>query len=58
MPKKNKPTHPTGGPSTKGRLKLSDNEIRDITSHLEASRPLPDKYRFLLFEDKRWNRLD
>ena len=60
MPKKNKPTRPTGGPSTKGRLKLSDNEIRDITSHLEAGRPLPDKYRFLLFEDKRevelvWN---
>ncbi|RUM39646.1 MAG: site-specific DNA-methyltransferase, partial [Desulfobulbus sp.] len=41
-------------------MKLSDNEIRDITKHLEAGRPLPEKYRFLLFEDKRevelvWN---
>ncbi len=41
-------------------MKLSDNEIRDITRHLEAGRPLPEKYRFLLFEDKRevelvWN---
>lgn len=41
-------------------MKLSDNEIRDITKHLEAGKSLPDKYRFLLFEDKRevelvWN---
>jgi DNA modification methylase len=41
-------------------VKLTDNEIRDINKHLEAGRPLPDKYRFLLFEDKRevelvWN---
>lgn len=41
-------------------MKLSDNEIRDITKHLEAGKPLPEKYRFLLFEDKRevelvWN---
>ncbi len=41
-------------------MKLTDNEIRDITRHLEAGKPLPDKYRFLLFEDKRevelvWN---
>ncbi|SFM07018.1 adenine-specific DNA-methyltransferase [Nitrosomonas nitrosa] len=41
-------------------MKLSDNEIRDITLCLEAGKPLPDKYRFLLFEDKRevelvWN---
>ena len=41
-------------------MKLMDNEIRDIVRHLEAGRPLPDKYRFLLFEDKRevelvWN---
>lgn len=39
---------------------LSDNEKRDITKHLEADKPLPEKYRFLLFEDKRevelvWN---
>jgi len=41
-------------------MKLADNEIRDIIKHLEAGKPLPDKYRFLLFEDKRevelvWN---
>lgn len=39
--------------SRQGSLKLSDNEIRDITNHLEAGKPLPDKYRFLLFEEKR-----
>ncbi len=41
-------------------MKLTDNEIRDITRYLEAGKPLPDKYRFLLFEEKRevelvWN---
>lgn len=41
-------------------LDLTDNEIRDIVRYLEAGKPLPDKYRFLLFEDKRevelvWN---
>ena len=41
-------------------MKLTDNEIRDIINHLEAGKPLPDKYRFLLFEEKRevelvWN---
>ena len=41
-------------------MKLTDNEIRDITKHLEAGKDLPEKYRFLLFEDKRevelvWN---
>ncbi|MFQ5543624.1 MAG: adenine methyltransferase, partial [Nitrospiria bacterium] len=41
-------------------MKLTDNEIRDIIKHLEAGKPLPEKYRFLLFEDKRevelvWN---
>lgn len=41
-------------------MKLTDNEIRDVTKLLEAGKPLPDKYRFLLFEDKRevelvWN---
>jgi len=41
-------------------MKLTDNEIRDITRHLEAGKPLPDAYRFLLFEEKRevelvWN---
>lgn len=41
-------------------MKLSDNEKRDIIKYIEADRPLPDKYRFLLFEEKReveliWN---
>lgn len=35
------------------QMKLSDNEIRDINKHLEVGIPLPDKYRFLLFEDKK-----
>ncbi len=43
-----------------GALKLTDNEKRDIMKLLEADKPLPDKYRFLLFEGKRevelvWN---
>ena len=41
-------------------MKLNDNEIRDITTLLEKGRPLPDGYRFKLFEEKRevelvWN---
>ncbi len=40
--------------------KLTEQEQQEIIRHLEAGRPLPDKYRFLLFEDKRevelvWN---
>ncbi len=40
--------------------KLTDNEIRDINRHLEAGKPLPEKYRFLLFDNKQevelvWN---
>ena len=39
---------------------LSDNEKRDVIKYLEAGKPLPDKYRFLLFKDDRevellWN---
>jgi DNA modification methylase len=39
---------------------LSDNEKRDIAKYLEAGKPLPEKYRFLLFKDDRevelvWN---
>ncbi|MES2953025.1 MAG: site-specific DNA-methyltransferase [Patescibacteria group bacterium] len=39
---------------------LSDNEKRDIAQYIEAGKALPDKYRFLLFGDKRevelvWN---
>lgn len=41
-------------------LKLSDHEKQEIIRYLEADRELPEKYRFLLFEDKRevelvWN---
>lgn len=41
-------------------MRLTDNEIRDITRLLEQGKPLPDQYRFLLFEEKReveliWN---
>ncbi len=41
-------------------FQLSDNETRDIIKYLEAGKPLPDKYRFLLFKDDRevelvWN---
>lgn len=39
---------------------LSDQQRQEIDRYLERGRPLPDKYRFLLFEDKRevelvWN---
>jgi DNA modification methylase len=41
-------------------MQLTDNEKRDIIKYLESGKPLPDKYRFLLFEDKKevelvWN---
>jgi adenine-specific DNA-methyltransferase len=41
-------------------MKLPDNEIRDITKLLEDGKPLPDKYRFMLFGNEReielvWN---
>src|SRR5664279_16507 len=41
-------------------MRLTENEKRDIIRFLEAEKPLPDKYRFMLFEDKRevelvWN---
>lgn len=41
-------------------MRLNDNEIRDIVKYLEAGKPLPEKYRFMLFEEKRevelvWN---
>ena len=41
-------------------MKLSDNEIRDVTRLLEEGKPLPDKYQFILFGDDRkielvWN---
>jgi len=41
-------------------MNLSDNEKRDVIKYLEAGKPLPEKYRFLLFNDDRevelvWN---
>ncbi len=41
-------------------MNLTDNEKRDIVKYLEAGKPLPEKYRFLLFRDDRevelvWN---
>jgi hypothetical protein len=40
--------------------RLSDQERQEVMRYLEADQPLPEKYRFLLFEDKRqvelvWN---
>lgn len=41
-------------------MKLTDQEKREIVRYLEQGKDLPDKYRFLLFEEKRevelvWN---
>ncbi|MFA7059935.1 MAG: site-specific DNA-methyltransferase [Pedobacter sp.] len=41
-------------------MKLTDTEKQEIIRYLEAEKPLPDKYRFLLFGEKRevelvWN---
>ena len=41
-------------------MKLTDVEKREIVKLVETDKPLPDKYRFLLFDDKReveliWN---
>ncbi|MBU4347223.1 site-specific DNA-methyltransferase [Patescibacteria group bacterium] len=41
-------------------MQLSDNEKRDIIKYLKANKPLPEKYRFLLFDGSRevellWN---
>ena len=40
--------------------RLTEQERQDIQRYLDADKPLPDKYRFLLFDDKRevelvWN---
>ena len=40
--------------------RLTEQEKQDIIRYLEANKPLPEKYRFLLFKDKRqvelvWN---
>jgi DNA modification methylase len=41
-------------------MQLSDHEKRDIIGYIESGKPLPEKYRFLLFQDARevellWN---
>ncbi len=41
-------------------MNLTDNEKRDAVKLIEDGKPLPDKYHFLLFDDKRevelvWN---
>ncbi len=41
-------------------MNFTDNEKRDVTTLIQAGKPLPDKYRFLLFDDDRevelvWN---
>ena len=46
--------------SKSDRINLSENEKRDIIKYLEAGKPLPEKYRFLLFKNDRevelvWN---
>jgi hypothetical protein len=40
--------------------KLTEQEQQEVIRFIEAGKPLPDKYRFLLFDDKRevelvWN---
>jgi len=57
--KKNNEQQKTGQAKS-GSFYLSDNEKRDIVKYLEAGKPLPEKYRFLLFKDERevelvWN---
>jgi adenine-specific DNA-methyltransferase len=41
------------GRSRQSKVRLSENEIRDITKALEAGIPLDDKYRFTLFDSNR-----
>ena len=47
-------------PADADRHELSETEKRDLIKLIEAGKPLPEKYRFLLFADKRevelvWN---
>ncbi len=34
-------------------MKLTNNDIRDINAYLKKRQPLPDKYRFMLFGDRK-----
>jgi adenine-specific DNA-methyltransferase len=45
---------------TRSSIELSDAEKRDLIQLIQAGKPLPERYRFLLFEDRRevelvWN---
>jgi len=47
-------------PTKETAIDLTDAEKRDLIALIQAGRPLPEKYRFILFEDKRevelvWN---
>ena len=33
--------------------RLTEQEQQEVVRFIEADKPLPDKYRFLLFDDKR-----
>ena len=35
------------------KIKLTENEKRDVLKFIEADKPLPEKYRWLLFADKK-----
>jgi len=40
-------------PPSSERYELSEQEKRDLVLLIQAGKPLPEKYRFLLFDDKR-----
>jgi len=40
-------------PPSSERYELSEKEKRDLTALIQAGKPLPERYRFLLFDDKR-----
>ena len=51
---------PNGTSEKPFMVRLTEQEQQEVIRHLEAAKPLPEKYRFLLFEDKRelelvWN---
>ena len=37
---------------TKEAYDLTDAEKRDLIARIQSGKPLPEKYRFILFEDK------
>ncbi len=40
-------------PPSSERYELSEQEKRNLTALIQAGKPLPERYRFLLFDDKR-----